>query len=950
MDKLEFLQSVLGDEGYYCIVGLKPNEKPIQKLYTRLEDAVVTADNLKDVGRDVFYAMATFEDGSSRKTSNVKQVRSLFVDLDCGPFKPYENQTSAIVALKEFCKSSGMPRPFTVNSGGGVHAYWPFGTPVSREEWIPVATALKQLCETHDLHADPAVTADAARILRIPGTSNFKEEEPRSVKILGTGVISTFTDLKALIGEPVKLTASYIPRGEMDEVTKILVGNYQYRFEDILIKCDKNEGCPQIAYMVQEKATGNVPYNLWRAGLSIARYCEDAPTAFLKVSEGDPRFSLETMESTIRGLKGGPYKCETIEGFNPKGCEGCIHKGTIKTPIVIGRVSHEATEEEHIVEDTPENVAQGHTQTYVIPKFPPPYFRGKNGGVYKRIIKEDDEIEVMVYHHDIYVTRRLDDADIGEALVIRLHLPKDGVREFTVPLSVATSKDELRKHLTTRGVTLIKTDEMMYYLKAWTDQMQATGKADKARRQFGWTSESHESFVVGDKEITADGVEYNPPSAATAQYYPIFQPKGTLEEWKNAVDFYNSPGMEMHQFTIGLAFGTVFTAFTPVNAALFHMFSQESGIGKTTTMYAGASIWGDPVRMSLKETDTHNSKMLRAEVYKDIFFPMDEMTNVGPKEASDLIYQMTSGTQKNRMSASVNQERLRGEPWHLTGASTANASMMEKISVYKTLPAGEGMRLLEVCVKPVPGLLKVDTDKLSMQILNNYGHACVPFLQYILSDIDSIKALYRQVQEKLDKRYKFKHQDRFHSVTAANGIMGLMIAKKVGLINFNISNVVDWLGTVVTSMQDRVASLDIGAEALISQYAAEKWGSMLRITSAADNRTSKNSGMEHLTIAEATPKGELMGRLEYDIDMLYLMIPPLKKWCSDRQINYSGLIDSLRRGRTKAKVAKKRMAKGTRGDTGSVYVLWIYFKDILDEDRQAELNAEAEAEDLRDAD
>ena len=125
---------------------------------------------------------------------------------------------------------------------------------------------------------------------------------------------------------------------------------------------------------------------------------------------------------------------------------------------------------------------------------------------------------------------------------------------------------------------------------------------------------------------------------------------------------------------------------------------------------------------------------------------------------------------------------------------------------------------------------------------------------------------------------------------------------------------------------------------------------MLRITSAADNRTSKNSGMEHLTIAEATPKGELMGRLEYDIDMLYLMIPPLKKWCSDRQINYSGLIDSLRRGRTKAKVAKKRMAKGTRGDTGSVYVLWIYFKDILDEDRQAELNAEAEAEDLRDAD
>jgi len=950
MDKLEFLQSVLGDEGYYCIVGLKPNEKPIQKLYTKLEDVVATADNLKDAGRDVFYAMATFEDGSSRKTSNVKQVRSLFVDLDCGPFKPYENQTSAIVALRAFCKSAGMPKPFTVNSGGGVHAYWPFDIAVSREEWTPIATAFKQLCETHDLHADPAVTADAARILRVPDTLNFKEEESRPVKILGTGVISTFADLKGVIGEPIKLTASYIPRGEMDEVTKILIGNYQYRFEDILIKCDRGEGCPQIAYMIRDKPTGNVPYNLWRAGLSIARFCEDAPTAFIKVSEGDPRFSLEIMESTIRGLKGGPFKCETIEGYNPKGCNGCIHKGVIKTPIVLGRLTHEATEEDNIVEDIPENVAQGHTQTYVIPKFPPPYFRGKNGGVFKRIIKEDDEIEVMVYHHDIYVTRRLDDADIGEALVIRLHLPKDGVREFTVPLSVATSKDELRKHITSRGVTLIKTEEMMYYLKAWTDHMQANGKADKARKQFGWTSDSHESFTVGDKEVTADGVEYNPPSAATAQYYPAFQAKGSLEGSKDAMEFYNRTGMEMHQFTIGLAFGTVFTAFTPVNAALLHIYSQESGIGKTTTMYAGASIWGDPVRMSLKETDTHNSKMLRAEVYKDIFFPMDEMTNVGPKEASDLIYQMTSGTQKNRMSASVNQERARGDSWHLTGVSTANASMFEKISVYKTIPAGEGMRLLEVRAEPVPGLSKIDTDKLSMQILNNYGHACVPFLQCILSDIDAVKALYKQVQEKLDKKYGFKHQDRFHSVLAANGIMGLMIAKKAGLINYNIANVVEWLGTVVDKQKDRTATLDIGGEALIRQYATENWNNILRITSTADNRTSKNSGMEHLTIPEATPKGEMIGRLEYDIDMMYLLIPQLKKWCAARQINYSGLIDSLKRGKTKARIEKKRMGKGTRMDLGLMDVLWLNFKDILDEDRQAELNAQVEEENAGDAD
>ena len=64
------------------------------------------------------------------------------------------------------------------------------------------------------------------------------------------------------------------------------------------------------------------------------------------------------------------------------------------------------------------------------------------------------------------------DSDLGEAAVVRLHLPKDGVREYTVPLSAITSKDEFRKHMSTKGVAVIKMDQIMSYVNTWVNEMQ----------------------------------------------------------------------------------------------------------------------------------------------------------------------------------------------------------------------------------------------------------------------------------------------------------------------------------------------------------------------------------------------------------------------------------------------------------------------------------------------
>ena len=143
---------------------------------------------------------------------------------------------------------------------------------------------------------------------------------------------------------------------------------------------------------------------------------------------------------------------------------------------------------------------------------------------------DDDGIaeDKVVYINDLYATRRLDDPELGECIVMRLHMPMDGVREFTVPLQVAVSRDEFKKAMARKGVFMTNMDGIVKYMKTWIDELQLTTQADMARRQFGWTDEDCSSFVLGDKEIFPDRMDHNAPSATTGAMFPAFRSKGTL--------------------------------------------------------------------------------------------------------------------------------------------------------------------------------------------------------------------------------------------------------------------------------------------------------------------------------------------------------------------------------------------------------------------------------------
>ena len=215
MSTITFLQHVLGEEGYHCLFAAHTaNEKRAQKFFTDFEDMEETASYLDEQGYDVYFALATFEERGKRTAANAKQLRSFFLDLDCGKEKfeagkGYKSQQAAVNAIRGFCQSHQLPKPTIVNSGRGVHAYWALTEPVDAERWVPLAERFKQMCINTDLIIDPAVPADAARVLRYPGTRNHKDSPPKSVSVLA----SLAPQMR--LEEMVAILDHYCPEGEL---------------------------------------------------------------------------------------------------------------------------------------------------------------------------------------------------------------------------------------------------------------------------------------------------------------------------------------------------------------------------------------------------------------------------------------------------------------------------------------------------------------------------------------------------------------------------------------------------------------------------------------------------------------------------------------------------------------------------------------------------------------
>ena len=124
---------------------------------------------------NIYFGVATRRDSRNGTLENCQDLGALFVDLD---FKT-QSEEEARRILREFSFSPSL----VIQSGGGLHVYWLLNEPLHIQDPQDCQKAKSYLRRLAiHLHGDLAA-AEPARILRVPGTTNFKYTPPRPVAI-----------------------------------------------------------------------------------------------------------------------------------------------------------------------------------------------------------------------------------------------------------------------------------------------------------------------------------------------------------------------------------------------------------------------------------------------------------------------------------------------------------------------------------------------------------------------------------------------------------------------------------------------------------------------------------------------------------------------------------------------------------------------------------------------
>lgn len=923
----QFYEKVLPSQGVYCVAAISREGKVTNRFADSLSDLFDLISEFKLGGQNVFVALNSFS-GYSRKAEYAQYCRSFFIDLDVDADNPkkYPSKEAALTALDEFVLLKELPPPVRVDSGGGVHAYWIFDQDIPTEEWRAYANKFKQLC-LDVIKIDTAVTADAARILRCPETTNYKREIPVDTQFIDTDfAVWSFDEFKAYLGDvessvPSSILAA-IPKG-LDEDTKSIarLDNYQTTFKDVAEKSLADEGCAQIKHILITAA--NLEEPLWYAGLSIARHCTDWEEAIHLMSEDHPGYSHSNTIKKANQAYGKPFSCEKFNELNPGKCDNCPVRGKITNPLAIGR--RLATAPEAKEDDTQEPI-RVETDTKIIPFFPPflkPYVRGIHGGIYYTPPDEKDEEgnttkgqPVCISINDLAPIKRMYSAADGESLLMRHVMKHDPTKEFVLPMKWVYATDKLKEVLSSNSVTFLPNhvNHLMNYLIRWNQYLQSKDRAEIMHMQMGW-AEDNNSFVIGLRELGRNGTDRKAAASPLVRNISkLLVASGDYNIWKKSANALNEKGFEMHMFALLCGFGSPLMRFTSTSGVVISFTSTESGNAKTGAMYAGLSVWGDPKELSVVDGNaTDNAFIGRLLNLKNIMFGIDEASNAKAEDLSRLIHRVSQGKAKLRMQSSVNAERDLEMTASLIAMLTSNQPIYDKLQTIKASPDGEVARLVEFRIeRPSPMNVR---PNLGREIFNefrfHYGHAGPEFIKYVLDlGDDAIKLRMKKWNDRFRADFGTDDAYRFYENLIAATFTAGELVNELGIIAVDLNRVyIEVVSKMIEIKDNTVKITPDDYKTLLGEF--------------SNNNSSAFLLMDGDKIVNTYEPRALVGRIEVDTGMYYVSRTEFKKFLALRGISVRQFEVIMKNEKLMVGAEKKRLGAGWKGGA-SFQPIWVY--------------------------
>lgn len=832
MDTLGFLRAILPAEGVYFLALMQAGRDGVaHQAFTSIEELAVAVVALnKRAGVTVFHACSSYKEpyvqvGDKKRyrvPENVARAKSFWIDIDVGEEKAakgkgYSTKNAGWNAVASFCKAQGFPLPLVVDSGGGLHCYWPLTTSVSPADWKVNAAKFKAVLKHFNVIADPTRTADMASILRPVGSSNKKSEPFREVKVkreAGPYTIDEISEaLDAIldahhIDYDVLAGLGPVPAGLNDDLIS-------HAYPDI--PCDAGrmaDGCQQVNFV---RSTGGGEYEHWRGVIGLLTFCGDEGFKLAhEWSSQDAGYSEYETNTKFQSWNSGPTTCDLLASVNPTGCEGCAHKGKIKTPLMLGRVepvAAEATVETVMVKD--EETDEEVPEEIIIPEDVPGY-QWDGQQMVRYIRNKDDVLEAFPFcHYRFYLMQRIMLPDGSFAARIRMHLPKNKIRTFEVQTSILSSggKDlvkELGKHELT--LTNNKDAEMHItaYMKDSLNKLVQTTDEVNTMTSFGW--QAGDSFLIGDRLYKPDGtvvkVMLGGGAYTKAKAFPL--PKGTADLWSEGVnEIYNRDGMECMQYALCSGFGSILSPFGSdnYNGIPMALTSGQSGLGKTTVCRAALYAFGEPSHLSINGNDgmTVNARGTLMATYKNIPMLVDEITSINGEALSKLLYAAANGQDRTGVVMQNGQRGLSDTgTWQMSMYMTANKNLLGALASKQANSKAEANRIMEVKLDhyPIPMLSPNEISDSFTKIEHSVGSAGEKFVIWAVANRAEVEKRMKAMREKLVAKNSFmqRAEYRMYREHAVCTLVAAQAMKDLGLVNFDMDVVFKFSDSLLTKV------------------------------------------------------------------------------------------------------------------------------------------------------
>lgn len=805
MDTKLFISRVVPDDGtYFLATSYIKNDGKTGARHTTLEniDAIKpTVNKFIARKRDIYFAVGSYVDNKNRKRSNAKSKKCLYLDLDWGSSKGYPDSKAALAALYGFIKDTGLPpASLMVGSGNGIHVYWTFEKAIPISEWVPLATALKEKCIAYGLDIDHQCTADISRILRVPGTANYKDPaHPKRVRVIGPdhGDYPIARLAKSLlVGGTPALTAvgtstGVLPAGQGHSIPGAEVDaadtgtEREYASSDTKSVIDR---CPTLRHSFETNGKDDSE-GMWNKILHVLAYTSDGRDYIHQIGSAHPTYTHADTENRFQTKldagTSGPVSCNTLAMEPGNKCSECPLYGKVKNPVLAAR--------------------------YRPPGDLPAKYVLQDNGIFEMVEDETGTpllafVTEKRFYNGILNTVN-DDGEEKVFLRCDYNIGNTTPKTIEVPLSAMATTQAFATFMAKTNIPLKPNEArpVLQLMGEWKSKMEAAKHTCRLSKRLGWTRVAgNNAFVLGDKILLPGGDEM-PNILGQPIITAHYTPHGKLESWKKAADtILQNQHIEIH-IALASAFAAPLMKLAGIPGAVLSIVSQQSGIGKTKALETAQSVWGHKNQM-FAINDTANSINTKISVLNNLPAYWDELgltlRGAEGKDFANHIFRMAQGKEKQRLD--VNSNLREAHEWNTLITIASNDSVQDTLELHSTNDATI-KRVLELSVDcsadvdvMTPG---GSTDLIFSALDRNHGTAGEIYARFLLDHHDQLQDSIQKVKDSIAKN-GYAQDERIRIAAIAALVVGAKAAKVAGLVGFDIKAILDRLVRVLDREAD----------------------------------------------------------------------------------------------------------------------------------------------------